>query len=170
MLLLPWQAGFSWCAVLAPDSQIPRQGVLASAKPTGDPSATVWFMPSFTNGQKEALLKRCVCVVYSPTGEHFGIVPIEAMACSRPVVACDSGGPRESVLDGQTGYLCPPDENEFADALFKLVSSNSTEQTKMRNAALEHVTAKFGFEQFGQQLNQIVLSMACADQERDKSE
>jgi alpha-1,3/alpha-1,6-mannosyltransferase len=53
--------------------------------------------------------------------EHFGMVPLEAMAAQRPVVACASGGPVESIVDGVTGYLCPPMPGAFADAAARLL-------------------------------------------------
>lgn len=64
------------------------------------------FLPSISTEEKESLLARCLCVIYTPTDEHFGIVPLEAMAAAKPVVACCSGGPVESVVDGVTGILC----------------------------------------------------------------
>jgi glycosyltransferase involved in cell wall biosynthesis len=48
-------------------------------------------------------------------GEHFGIVPIEAMYCQLPVVAVNDGGPTETVVDGLTGFLCDPDPESFAE-------------------------------------------------------
>ncbi len=36
-------------------------------------------------------------VLYTPVDEHFGIVPVEAMYSRRPILACNSGGPQESV-------------------------------------------------------------------------
>ena len=40
-----------------------------------------------------------------PGEEDFGIVPVEAQACERPVVAFASGGALETVIPGETGIL-----------------------------------------------------------------
>lgn len=50
-------------------------------------------------------------------GEHFGIVPVEAMAHCHPVIACDDGGPKESIADGTTGLLCAQTAAAFAAAM-----------------------------------------------------
>jgi glycosyltransferase involved in cell wall biosynthesis len=42
-----------------------------------------------------------------PGEEDFGIVPVEAQACGRPVVALGRGGALDTVIDGQTGVLVP---------------------------------------------------------------
>ena len=41
----------------------------------------------------------------SPAHEDFGIVPVEAQACATPVIGLDRGGLRETVVDGETGFL-----------------------------------------------------------------
>ena len=45
----------------------------------------------------------CCPSVYEP----FGIINLEAMACRAPVVASSTGGIKEVVVDGETGYLVP---------------------------------------------------------------
>lgn len=70
--------------------------------------AHVTFVRSFTDEQKSAMLRAAAAVVYTPSREHFGIVPLECMSAGRPVIAVASGGPLESVVDGETGILCEP--------------------------------------------------------------
>jgi glycosyltransferase involved in cell wall biosynthesis len=46
--------------------------------------------------------------VTTPWYEPFGITPVEAMACARPVIGADVGGIKSTVADGETGFLLPP--------------------------------------------------------------
>ena len=62
-------------------------------------------------------------VVCSSLFESFGMVPIEAMACGKPVVSTNVGGPAETIVDGETGYLVPPrDPDAIADRVIRLLS------------------------------------------------
>ncbi|TFL18394.1 glycosyltransferase [Jannaschia formosa] len=51
-------------------------------------------------------LARCRAVIF-PGEEDFGIVPVEAMASGRPVIAYGRGGALDTVVDGETGLLFP---------------------------------------------------------------
>jgi phosphatidylinositol alpha-1,6-mannosyltransferase len=54
--------------------------------------------------------------------EGWGIVFVEAAACGRPVVVGDSGGARETLVDGETGYLVDGgDVAEVAEAVATLL-------------------------------------------------
>ncbi len=66
-------------------------------------------------------LYRGASAVVLPGEEDFGIVPVEAQACGRPVVALARGGALETVRDGVTGVLVPePTAEGFAEAFASL--------------------------------------------------
>ncbi len=66
--------------------------------------ADVTFLGTRTDGEIRDLYRRA-SVVLLPGVEDFGIVPLEAQACGRPVVALAEGGALETVIDGVTGIL-----------------------------------------------------------------
>ncbi|KAK0740605.1 hypothetical protein B0T18DRAFT_449188 [Schizothecium vesticola] len=70
----------------------------------------VLFLLSVPGALKERLLRSATLLVYTPKGEHFGIVPLEAMLAGVPVLAARDGGPVETVVDGETGWLRAPGE------------------------------------------------------------
>lgn len=119
-------------------------------------SDRVRFLPSFTDAQRAALLAAAVAVVYTPENEHFGIVPIEAMASGVPVVACNSGGPTESVAHGVTGLLCDPTPAAFAAAFEQVLGGGAG---KMGVAARERVRQLFSRGAFGDKLDGYVRAL-----------
>ena len=118
-------------------------------------SAQVVFRTSPDDGELRDLLSRSRCVVYTPEYEHFGYVPLEAMAASKAVVAVNNGGPPETIVDGITGFLCPPKPEAFAAALAVLMTDPARAE-RMGRAGREHVAGKFSKAAFGAQLEQIV--------------
>lgn len=120
----------------------------------------VLFLPSFSENQRSYLLSRARCVVYTPTNEHLGIVPLEAMYMRVPVVAVNSGGPRETIQAGKTGYLCDPTEEDFAAAITKLANMDDARWKSMGAAGHEHVNGQYGLDIFGTNLEQLIIAMA----------
>jgi alpha-1,3/alpha-1,6-mannosyltransferase len=66
---------------------------------------SVLFLLSVPNSLKSTLLSTSSLLVYTPRNEHFGIVPLEAMLAGTPVLAANEGGPTETVVEGETGWL-----------------------------------------------------------------
>lgn len=57
----------------------------------------------------------------TPWYEPFGITPVEAMACARPVIGSEVGGIKSTVSDGLTGFLIPSrDPEALAERLARL--------------------------------------------------
>lgn len=115
----------------------------------------VVFIKSFSDEQRLALLCACRAVLYTPTNEHFGIVPVEAMASATPVIACNSGGPKESIVDGVTGFLVKPDPIDFAKRMRDCLGDVSSMGVHARERAL----ATFSRKAFGATLEDILLDM-----------
>jgi len=69
------------------------------------------------------LLQRCSIFLFPSIGEHFGIAPVEAMACGKPVVAHRSGGTVETV--GKAGILCSDDPDEWARNIKRLMEDKN---------------------------------------------
>nr|XP_029120030.1 alpha-1,3/1,6-mannosyltransferase ALG2 isoform X2 [Elaeis guineensis] len=116
----------------------------------------VRFITSCSTAERNALLSQCICVLYTPKDEHFGIVPLEAMAAQKPVIACNSGGPVETIKHGVTGFLCDPTPLKFSQAMSMLVSDPDM-AVRMGKEARSHVKQKFSTKTFGEQLNHYVL-------------
>lgn len=66
-----------------------------------------------------SLMRACDIFVLASPAEPFGLVLLEAMALSKPVVACSSGGPTEIVSAGETGLLVPPSNAEALAAALR---------------------------------------------------
>jgi D-inositol-3-phosphate glycosyltransferase len=78
----------------------------------------VRFLGAVARADVPALLRSADAVVCAPWYEPFGMVPLEAMACGRAVVATAVGGMKDTVVDRVTGLLVPPrDPNALAHAL-----------------------------------------------------
>ncbi|KAM1101422.1 hypothetical protein EV1_007864 [Malus domestica] len=122
-------------------------------------SSQVNFITSCSTAERNALLSQCLCVLYTPKDEHFGIVPLEAMAAHKPVIACNSGGPVETVKNGETGFLCDCNPREFSLAMAKFIKDPQMAQ-RMGIEARRHVTESFSTKIFGQHLNQYIADVA----------
>ena len=125
----------------------------------------VSFLKSPPESVIRDLLSRCCCVIYTPEEEHFGLVPLEAMAAGRPVIAVHSGGPLETIRDGETGLLCSGTPDAFADAIAQmLLHPEDTE--RMGRAGRDWVAAHFSRHSFAERLTEIVEELATSDDGR----
>jgi glycosyltransferase involved in cell wall biosynthesis len=99
-----------------------------------------------------SLYQQCQAVLM-PGVEDFGMVPVEAQACGRPVVAFAEGGALESVIDGETGILV----NEPTPAAFAAALRRVTE-TSFDAAALRRNAERFSIPRFTREIKAAIAS------------
>ena len=115
-------------------------------------SDKVLFIQNASDDTRMYLLAHATAVIYSPQGEHFGIVPCEAMAVGTPVIAWNNGGPKESVLHTQTGFLCNK-RSDFSKSISRIVSMKPHEIVEMSKKCKERVVNTFSLSAFANKLN-----------------
>nr|CAH7736381.1 unnamed protein product [Callosobruchus chinensis] len=113
----------------------------------------VIFLKSPSDFLKAELLKSCTCLIYTPINEHFGIVPLEAMTVKKPVIAVNSGGPRETVEHSVTGYLCEPLGESMAEYMAEIVRKDIR---KMGEEGRKRLDEKFSYKIFKKTLNEVI--------------
>ncbi|OHS98567.1 glycosyl transferase [Tritrichomonas foetus] len=100
---------------------------------------------NISDAEKWQLIAESTAVIYTPQNEHFGIVPLEALAVGTPVIGCNSGGPLETInTDGCA--ICEPNKQAFADAMIRIFEDSVDRTDDFKKHAL-----KFGFDDFRKQ-------------------
>lgn len=89
-----------------------------------DLTKRVRFLGRIDESDKLALLRRSWALALASPKEGWGITNLESAACGTPVIASNSPGIRESVRDGETGFLVPHgDVRGMAAAMDRLAGS-----------------------------------------------
>jgi glycosyltransferase involved in cell wall biosynthesis len=76
-------------------------------KLAGGPENGIEFRTSVSDDELAELYHTCYATLFTAFNEDWGIVPLESMSFGKPVIATDSGGPREYMVDGSNGFLVP---------------------------------------------------------------
>ncbi|BAT61477.1 GDP-mannose-dependent alpha-(1-6)-phosphatidylinositol monomannoside mannosyltransferase [Variibacter gotjawalensis] len=85
---------------------------------------------------------RCKGLIF-PGEEDFGIVPVEAMAGGRPVIAFGQGGALETVIDGQTGILFHEQSVEALLDAIERANATSFDAARIANHAAAFSVGRF---------------------------
>jgi alpha-1,3/alpha-1,6-mannosyltransferase len=163
----------------------PGGGPKISSSPP-PPDTQVIFVTNLSQVQKTHLLRSgsTKTLLYTPENEHLGIVPLEAMACGLPVLACNSGGPVETVLDNGlpssspssstsaaaigTGLLRRPDPEEWADAIDSLLSLSPESRKLVAQAGRKRVQETFSLESMSRGLEKALKGAVTAGGKSDR--
>jgi len=87
---------------------------------------TIEFVGRVSDSERSRLYAQCRALLFPPY-EDFGIVPVEAQAHGRPVIAYGLGGSRETVIDSVTGlYFQEQTVASIVDAILRFESVEET--------------------------------------------
>lgn len=133
------------------------QGLRARAADRPD----VEFVVSPSDSELLDLYQRCWAVVFPALNEDWGLVPLEAMACGKPVLATDRGGPKESVVEGVSGFLRVDHPHFFAEAMGKLAALSEGELGLMARHCRDRAV-EFPWESFVGRIDDHIEELASA--------
>lgn len=113
----------------------------------------------FTGRRGRNLLRRYYCAanvfVTTPWYEPFGITPVEAMACARPVIGSDTGGIRYTVVDGVTGFLVAPKNPDALAEKLRILAADPEQAERMGRAGAYRARRLFTWERVGLELADV---------------
>ncbi|PWY94265.1 UDP-Glycosyltransferase/glycogen phosphorylase [Aspergillus sclerotioniger CBS 115572] len=124
-------------------------------------SIDVLFLLSVPTAFRDTLLLQSKLLLYTPINEHFGIVPVEAMRAGVPVLASNTGGPLETIVEGETGWLRDAKVDADWTAVMDkvLYGMEQEELDRMSAAAKKRVEREFSLTAMGEKLEQEIEEM-----------
>lgn len=113
----------------------------------------ITFLGNVDNQTRDLYLKHCRAFVFA-ADEDFGIGPVEAMACGRPVIALNLGGVTETVTEGISGLF-------FKDQTVKslLKTCRDFEKESFSPKTIINSVQKFNSQRFISEIKDIVSEM-----------
>jgi glycosyltransferase involved in cell wall biosynthesis len=125
------------------DPEARRLRALAASLGVAD---RVHLLGSVDHARVPDLIRAADVLVTVPWYEPFGIVPLEAMACGRPVVASAVGGLQDTVVPGRCGELVPPRRPDLLAAALRSLLADGARRAAYGAAGLRRVREHYGWD------------------------
>jgi len=87
--------------------------------------------------------------------EQYGRVLVEAQACGCPVISTDMGGPRDLVVNNETGFLVPPGNPASLRGAISRVVGDGFLRDRLRRTALSRYKRKFATKKIEKRLQHV---------------
>jgi glycosyltransferase involved in cell wall biosynthesis len=122
------------------DPEVRRLRAIAAQAGVAD---RLCFTGAVARADVPAWIRSADVVLAVPWYEPFGITPLEAMACGRPVVATAVGGLVDTVADGVTGDLVPPRDPERLGEVLAALLADDERRSAYGAAGVKRVRARY---------------------------
>jgi len=104
------------------------------------------FHISVPQEELENYFSNCYALLFTAKDEDWGIVPLEAMSCAKPVISVNEGGPKESIINNKTGFLVEASAKSIAEKMEFLINHPNKVRVMGKNAR-KHVR-KYDWKNF----------------------
>ena len=118
---------------------------------------TIEFRGHLSDLEVVDLMERCTALIF-PGQEDFGITPIEAQACGKPVLAFRAGGAMETIIEGETGRFFDGESTSLAEAI------RASEGTTWNPSRIRENAERFSESRFHDCMGRILNSALAAKQ------
>jgi len=113
------------------------------------------FVGEITEDEKMKLMSQAKAFIFCAQDEDFGITPVEVMSQGTPVIALNSGGVKESVIDGKTGiFFEKPEVNSLISAVKRFEKTTISKEDCIKQAN------NFSKESFDKKIKEIINKYA----------
>lgn len=116
------------------------------------------FMLNLPEQEYQKLCSNAYAHLFTAINEDFGITPLEAMACEKPIISVNEGGPRESIINGKTGFLV--NSLEEMAAKMSLLAENPSLVHEIGKAGRKHVSKNFSWKIFLEKFDKAAKEVA----------
>ncbi len=118
----------------------------------------IMIIPNANDEQWIDLYSRCTAIVHPAENEDYGIAPLEGMASGKAVIAFNEGGPTETIVDNETGYLVDGTTEMAKKMLF--VAEHPSIANKVGKAGMKRVKEHYSWERFFERYDHALKEVA----------
>jgi glycosyltransferase involved in cell wall biosynthesis len=121
------------------------------------PKNITFLGPIYKKNKLIELYSECKGFIATALNEDFGMTPVEAMACGKPVIAPNEGGYKETVINGKTGILIDDiNEEKLIEAIEKINKELEENPDKYKEACIAQAK-KFDTQEFIRKIKEEIL-------------
>ena len=109
------------------------------------------------------LMHACDIICHASHREPFGLVIVEAMMAGKPVIASDVTGPREIVIEGETGFLTTPGDVEALTNRLEQLLNDDQLRVRLGDKGRDRAHTCFDLETNLARLNSVINKIICGN-------